>query len=100
MHIESKDGAKNPKHLGEICFGKNLSNYGKLNYINLDWLIEAFQHTENKDEFFNDFFTKLAGTEKLRKQIEDGMSGEEIRDTWKPGLEEFKERRKPYLLYE
>ncbi len=97
---EPKEGAKSPKHLGEICFGKNLTHYGKLNYINLDWLIEAYQHTEDKNEFFNNFFTKLAGTEKLQKQIETGMSGEEIRKTWKPGVEEFKEKREPYLLYE
>ena len=45
-------------------------------------------------------FRKLAGTEKLQKQIEQGLSAEEIRDSWKEGLESFKEIRKKYILYD
>ncbi|MCH4823448.1 DUF1343 domain-containing protein [Gramella lutea] len=96
---ESKDGAKNPKHLGEKCYGKNLTDTDHLNNLNLDWLIEAYENTSDKNEFFNQFFTKLAGTEKLQKQIEEGMSAEKIRATWEPGLEDYASTRQKYLIY-
>ncbi|MGM0932615.1 MAG: exo-beta-N-acetylmuramidase NamZ family protein [Bacteroidota bacterium] len=96
---ESKDGAKNPKHLGETCYGRDLSNYEALDKINLEWLIEAYNNTEDQDKFFNAFFTKLAGTTKLQQQIEEGLSAAQIRESWKPGLAEFSERREKYLLY-
>ncbi len=47
----------------------------------------------------NNFFEKLAGNGDLRKQIESGMSEEEIRATWQPALEEFKKIREKYLIY-
>jgi len=96
---ESKDGAKNPKHLGEICFGKNLTNTSHLNKIKLNWLIEAYENTSDKSKFFNAFFTKLAGGPVLQKQIESGLSAGEISESWKPGLEAFKLKREKYLLY-
>ncbi|MGY5850350.1 exo-beta-N-acetylmuramidase NamZ family protein [Salegentibacter sp. F14] len=96
---QSKDGAKNPKHLGEQCYGRDLSTHQALDKINLEWLIEAYQHTEDKNEFFNGFFTKLAGTKKLQQQIEEGLSAKEIRQSWEPGLAEFSKKREKYLLY-
>ncbi|NJY63371.1 DUF1343 domain-containing protein [Salinimicrobium sp. CDJ15-81-2] len=96
---ESNEGAKNPKHLGKTCYGKDLSEEPRLDYLNLKWLIEAYNHTSKKEEFFNNFFTKLAGTTKLQKQIEGGMSGDDIRRTWEAGLEEFSQKRAVYLLY-
>jgi len=96
---ESKDGAKNPKHLGEICFGKDLTNTSHLNKIELNWLIEAYENTSDKSKFFNAFFTKLAGGPELQKQIESGLSAREISESWKPGLEAFKLKREKYLLY-
>jgi uncharacterized protein YbbC (DUF1343 family) len=52
-----------------------------------------------KEHFFNSYFEKLAGTHKLREQIEQGWKEDDIRNSWKPGLETFKETRKKYLLY-
>lgn len=96
---ESNEGARSPKHLGKTCYGKDLSEAAHLDFLNLEWLIEAYNHTSQKGDFFNSFFTNLAGTTELRRQIENGMTAEEIRETWRPGLEEFKEMRKKYLLY-
>ncbi len=96
---ESNEGAKSPKHLGKTCYGKDLSETERLDFINLEWLIEAYEHTSQKGEFFNSFFTKLAGTKKLQQQIESGMSAEEIRETWKEDLEKFEGLRESYLLY-
>ena len=44
-------------------------------------------------------FDKLAGTTKLRKQIIAGWSEAGIRKTWEPGLSQYKQTRKKYLLY-
>ncbi|MBZ9631985.1 DUF1343 domain-containing protein [Salegentibacter sp. LM13S] len=96
---ESKPGAKSPKHLEKECYGRDLSKIDRVDQINLEWLIEAYQNTENKDEFFNAFFTKLAGTKELQSKIEKGLSAEEIRESWQSGLAEFTEKRAKYLLY-
>ncbi|MCB7480953.1 exo-beta-N-acetylmuramidase NamZ family protein [Christiangramia sediminis] len=96
---EPMDGAKYPKHSGKTCYGKNLSNSEKLDSLNLEWLIEAYNRTNNKSEFFNSFFTKLAGTEKLQEQIENGNSFQEIRNSWQEGLESFRNKKQQYLLY-
>jgi uncharacterized protein YbbC (DUF1343 family) len=41
----------------------------------------------------------IAGSIRLRGQIESGVSIQEIADSWRAGEKEFAERRKPYLLY-
>lgn len=97
---KSMEGAKNPKHLDKECFGEDLSESEHLDHLNLEWLIKAYNNTENKAEFFNGFFTKLAGTKKLQLQIENGLTAEEIRATWQDDLAAFKKKREKYLLYE
>jgi uncharacterized protein YbbC (DUF1343 family) len=92
-------GAKYPVYENKICTGLNLKNYSNLSQIELKWLLDAFQNTENKAEFFNPFFTKLAGQKLLQKQIEMGMNSDQIRDSWKTDLERYKLLRVPYLLY-
>lgn len=46
-----------------------------------------------------DFFNKLAGTDKLYNQLQQGMSEEAIRASWQPGLNKFRTLRDKYLLY-
>lgn len=93
-------GAKDPVHNGKLCFGEDLTEIRKVLRLELKWLLKAYENTADKTVFFNDFFTKLAGTKKLREQIEAGMTEKEIRKTWQEGLEQFKEVRKKYLIYE
>ncbi|HSP83776.1 MAG TPA: DUF1343 domain-containing protein [Gillisia sp.] len=95
----SMEGAKSPKHLNTLCFGRDLTQHPRLERINLAWLIEAHENTADKSKFFNSFFTKLAGTTQLQKQIEAGLSEEEIRETWTKGIKDFSEKREQYLLY-
>jgi uncharacterized protein YbbC (DUF1343 family) len=92
-------GAKYPVHENKICTGLNLKDHSDLSQIELKWLMDAYQNTENKAEFFNPFFTKLAGQKLLQKQIEMGMTADQIRDSWKTDLERYKLLRVPYLLY-
>ena len=96
---KSGPGSKFPKHENSTCFGENLKSYPNLNSLNLNWLIEAFNQTNNKEDFFNSFFDKLAGTEKLRTQITSGLSDQKIKESWEPGLKEFKKTRAKYLIY-
>jgi len=92
-------GAKEPMHKDAICYGEDLSTIEPVNQIELKWLIRAYNTTEDKTKFFNPFFTKLAGTQMLQHQIEEGISERKIKKSWKPGLDQFKEIRKKYLLY-
>jgi len=92
-------GSKHPKHQDQLCFGLDLREHQKLNSINLDWLIAAYKAYPDKDEFFNTFFKKLAGTEKLQVQIEIGLTASHIRDSWQFDLYTFKKIRSKYLIY-
>lgn len=96
---QPNNGAKHPKHQDKICYGKNLVFEEYLNTINLKWLIEAYNNSENKTAFFNSFFTKLAGTSKLQEQIEAGLGETEIKKTWHEGLQKFYQTRSNYLIY-
>ena len=97
-------GAANPKYEGITCYGRNLTTYAE-NYatntsrIHLTWLIESYKLLSPEHEFFTSYFDKLAGTDKLRKQIEEGMTEGEIRKSWESDLKTFKNIRQKYLLY-
>src|SRR5699024_2589055 len=96
---EPNAGSRHPKHEGELCYGKDLRDTPRLQQINLKWLIEAYRHTADRTQFFKPFFTKLAGTKILQQQIEAGKSAEEIKASWKEGLQNYDAMRKAYLLY-
>lgn len=93
------DGAKSPMHNGVKCFGEDLSNHEFIDGFSLQWLLKAYKNSEHKEKFFNNFFVKLAGTDKLQHQIEQGLSEDEIRQSWQKGLSDFKKTRQKYLLY-
>ncbi|MDM9631015.1 exo-beta-N-acetylmuramidase NamZ family protein [Robiginitalea aurantiaca] len=97
---ESRPGASNPKQLGKVCYGRDLSQVPPPDAVDLKWLIEAYTHRDNTSAFFKtEGFTKHAGTAELQKQIEAGMSASEIRLTWQEDLEAFKKIRAKYLMY-
>ena len=93
----------NPPLNGEECHGFRLSDDAKLlkhqGEINLDWLISAYSELNLKSEFFTPYFDKLAGTDKLRKQIMDNLPEDTIRASWQKDLNQFKKIRNKYLLY-
>jgi len=102
---ESKPESLNPPLLGKKCFGVDLRNAIKDKLvpsprINLGWLINAYEKYPEKDKFFNNYFDVLASGPTLREQIRKGMDAEEIRATWKDGLERFAKIREKYLLYQ
>ena len=96
-------GAKYPKHRNKTCYGVDLSNrYINLKAgVNLSYLIDAYRNYPKKRSFFlkSRFFDKLAGSNKLRKQIEAGISIQDIKRGWRKGLNNFKKIRTKYLIY-
>jgi len=111
----SREGAKEPKLKGQVCYGWNLGGSVEQvlekvdDRLQLQYLLNAYKLFPDKEAFFikpksgnmdESFFNKLAGNATLMQQIRAGQSEEEIRKSWQPKLEEFKTIRKKYLLYE
>ena len=97
---KSGEGSKSPPHENKKCYGTDLrfqDNY--LEEINLNWLIESYNNCPEKEKFFNSFFDKLAGTDKLRLQIIEAKTVKEIKESWQEGLNSFKQKRRKYLIY-
>ncbi len=98
------EGAKNPKHNGKVCKGITFEpaqylGSDQTGRLHMEYLVEAYKQFPNKDKFFNSFFEKLAGTDKLRQQIVAGKNAEEIRASWQADLDVFKQIRGKYLIY-
>ncbi|TAE44551.1 MAG: DUF1343 domain-containing protein, partial [Cytophagales bacterium] len=92
--------SKKPMHENQICYGENLQNIDFKSQFTLQYLLKAYQKTNNKKQFFNNFFDTLVGSDTLRKQIESGMNEKQIRKTWQKNLKIYKKLRKKYLLYQ
>ncbi len=97
---ESIEGmSTNPPLKGQTCFGTMFSTENAPSGFDLSYLVAYYNDFPEKDKFFNSYFEKLAGTAELREQIINGISADEIRASWQPELDAFKENRKKYLLY-
>jgi uncharacterized protein YbbC (DUF1343 family) len=113
----SVPGAKSPPQLNKTCYGRDLSGEKiditrpEWKKIRLEYVMEAYKLFPDKSKFFlkpnkesiqpqDYFFNKLTGNGLLMEQIKNGVSEEEIRKSWLPGLIAFKAIRKKYLLYE
>ena len=110
--VSIKGMSETPLHQNKVCYGLDLRKYDngeflKTGQINLKWLIDMYKAYPHKEKFF-DFkqsnqmgnFDKLAGTTQLKEQIIAGKSEKEIRESWEPGLSDFKKLRTTYLLYQ
>ena len=98
---EIKGVSSNPPFKNQLCKGILVHFEKRPTQLNVSWLKSIYSSYPNKDKFFvsPNFFDKLAGTTELRKQIEEGVSEEEIRASWHADLETYKTTRKKYLLY-
>lgn len=63
---------------------------------------QEYKNMGKADKFFTrpQWFDMLVGNRKVRRQITEGKSEEEIRAGWQKELEEYKKMRKKYLIYE
>lgn len=103
--------SETPLHMNEVCYGLDLRNYDtkqlcKSKKLNLKWMMELYRAYPQKENFFDKSFSKqindidkLAGTKDFKAQIIAGKTEDEIRRSWEPGLSNYKQMRKKYLLY-
>lgn len=106
-----KGMAETPLFANEVCYGIDLRKYDtellrKSKQINLQWIIELYKAHPHKEKFFDGSLSKemnsievQIGSGLFRQQIKDGVSEQVIRASWEPGLANYKEMRKKYLLY-
>jgi uncharacterized protein YbbC (DUF1343 family) len=93
-----------PLHENKVCRGRDLRGIGAREIAErqglvLEWIIDAWQKMGKSAGFFTGYFDTLAGTDQLRIQIQQGVSLQEIRASWEPGLRKYREMRGEYLLY-
>lgn len=100
----SVPGAKNPPLLNQLCHGVNLSMLSmetlRAKGLDLSYVIDAYRNLQMGDRFFKPFFNLLMGTDTVKQLIMAGKSADEIKATWQNDIKQFKEQRKPYLLYQ
>lgn len=106
-----KGMAETPLFMDQVCYGLDLRNYDaellrKTKQINLQWMMELYKASPHKEKFFDSTLSnqmgvieRLTGSGLFRQQIIDGKSEKEIRESWEPGLSNYKVMRKKYLLY-
>ncbi|GAB3429329.1 exo-beta-N-acetylmuramidase NamZ family protein [Niabella aquatica] len=106
-----KGMAETPLFMNQVCYGLDLRQYDveklrKSGKINLQWIMELYKAHPHKEKFFDSKLSSqmgkienLIGNGLFRQQIIDGASEAEIRASWEPGLSQYKEMRKKYLLY-
>lgn len=106
-----KGMAATPLFMDQECFGLDLRNYDveklrKSKKINISWIIELYNKHPYKEKFFDSKLSRemnrieiQVGVGEFRQQVMNGVPEEEIRKSWEPGLSNYKEMRKKYLLY-
>ncbi len=106
-----KGMAETPLYMNQVCYGLDLRNYDtrilrKTRRINIQWMMELYRAFPDKSKFFDYKQSKelgnidyRTGDSHFKEQIIAGVSEEEIRKSWEPGLSEYKGMRKKYLLY-
>lgn len=101
---QATPGAVNPPLKGVLCYGVSLLDLSQEEVlskgVSLEYLIDAYHRTGCKPGFFTSFFEKLIGVDYVRKMIEDGSTSEDIEKMWSQSVEDFKELREEYLIYE
>lgn len=94
--------SKEPKYVNQTCYGFDLrDNEYTRNHprqLKLEWLIQCYRQL-NSPDFFDNNFNYHAGNSQLQEQIKKRLSENEIRETWRKDIEDFKAIRKKYLLY-
>ncbi len=100
----SMSGAKHPPCLNMLCHGVDLNDMSDDDALNMgfnpEYVADAYVHMQRgADKFFTKFFDRLAGTAALRRMIILGTPVDEMRASWAPDVERFKQLRSRYLIY-
>ena len=97
--VSMKGMSNHPPHENKVCFGMDLRAVPVENKVDLKYLITFYSAYPEKEKFFISSFNRLAGNAQLKQQIMDGLSEDQIRETWQKDLESYKIKREKYLLY-
>lgn len=97
--VTIKGVAVKPPHENKLCYGIDLRSETPPRKISLSYLLTMYQAYPDKEKFFNSYFDVLAATPKLKQQILQGMTEDQIRESWKSDLAVYQNMRKKYLLY-
>lgn len=103
-----KGSDKHPLHQDTYCYGLNLSSEKNIaKGFSLQYVIQFYNYFQNltkhaEKEFFTrpHWFDLLMGTNQVRLDILKYKTEEQIRSAWQKKLNQYKEIRKKYLLYE
>jgi len=93
----------NPMYKDKTCYGVDLREYPFEGGFSLHFLLDFYTKAGSDQVFFftrPQWFDLLAGSKDLRLQIIKNMPEKEIRATWQPDLDKYKQMRKKYLLYQ
>lgn len=94
-----KPGAAATVLAGQTCYGLDLQDTTLGYGFDLGPLMTLYARCQDKEHFFIPFFSKLAGTAELERQIKAGASQDEIRAGWEPALRAYRRMRSKYVLY-
>jgi uncharacterized protein YbbC (DUF1343 family) len=88
----------------QVCYGIDLRKISvdslqKKDKIDLQLVMDVYRNMHRGKDFFIPYIDRLAGTGRLKEQIIAGMTPDEIRQSWQPGLRTFAALRRKYLLY-
>ena len=108
MPHSMKGSDKHPLHQDTYCYGLNLSSEKNIpKGFSLQYVIQFYNYFQNLTKHAEkDFFTQphwfdlLMGTNQVRLDILKNKTEEQIRYAWQKKLNQYKEIRKKYLLYE
>lgn len=95
-------GASNahPLQQDKTCSGRDLRSVEAPKGFSLDYLMDVARQLGRTAWVTRpDFFDLLAGTDRLRRQIAEGATAEEIRASWQADLADYRAMRRRYLLY-
>lgn len=93
----------NPLHKDKKCYGVDLREQPFEGGFTLRFLLDFYKRAGQDQALFfarPQWFDTLAGTKELRLQIIKNMTEEDIRASWQPELDKYKEMRRKYLLYD
>ncbi len=98
--ISIEGASKYPKHENKKCYGEDLRELPTNTRFSIGWLLNYYQKKPS-DSFFTSpsYFDKLAGNSILREQIKNGVSQQEIEDSWQEELLKYKKMSAKYSLY-
>ena len=91
----------NPLHKDVTCYGVDLRDLKESPKFTLSFFLEWYGKFLKKEEFITRprWFNQLMGNETVLKLIREGKNEDEIRKSWEPELNAYREMRKKYLLY-